>query len=240
MHHHNSPLAHSLLSLSPSLSLPSPVSMAPAVKSVIQQHLQQQQQLQLEILRKRQYRVGLNVFNKGPPEVLSPSPFDFAVTSLSCAPLSLATPSSLSTVFPLQPFCNALPVSLPASVRPVQLCCESRSERERERGRPVTVRVTESLCHVCGAGEREWGCEGKAKGIQNPCWCVGVARPGTEAVRHPPMHRRTGMCDQRTAAAVAAIQGKNENRLLAVCHLIPISSAADQQKQDSHTRSHAG
>lgn len=35
------------------------------------QHQQQQQQHQmhLEVLRKRQYRVGLNVFNKGPPEV---------------------------------------------------------------------------------------------------------------------------------------------------------------------------
>lgn len=48
-----------------------PINLTPAVESVIQHHQQQQQQLQLEVLRKRQYRVGLNVFNKGPPEVRS-------------------------------------------------------------------------------------------------------------------------------------------------------------------------
>lgn len=76
-HHHvhvNAPAPASspagVLHVAPGCQLP--VSLTPAVDSVMQQ---QQQQMQLEVLRKRQYRVGLNVFNKGPPEVTTHTVF---------------------------------------------------------------------------------------------------------------------------------------------------------------------
>ena len=42
----------------------------PTSSSVIQSHQHQQKQQQLHVIRKRQYRVGLNLFNRGPPEVI--------------------------------------------------------------------------------------------------------------------------------------------------------------------------